>query len=589
MAKTAFIAVSHNQMDGTYLPREVYAILGPTLFKDIKEGQWSYDVNHGKESNKTHVIKVYEGKKAGTTYWSTNCGRDGKKLKKKIEDLKKKKSDKTVEVSFPSETTKPQIDINFHIPNRAKPFKVRVQDTGTTITTTAATATKTDMREDATMKFIEMAATKPSKYVFQASEWDKVMTVDNGKFYQEIIKIFPLLENGAGATTALEQESCMASGRLMKRVLDRNGGVKGGTWKKWTHYSREDKAGDFMGFCLDEMAKLKVPGLTRGQKDAWNPADIWLCRNLASVKKRIKDALKGVTGKQGLSKLNQELRDMFVSGEVVGVSLKVVTKPKQGALWEVFNVKPSQFDTSEDEVKLDTPLGQRGQMSVVGTKALNYKLGPMECKLKIKGKGKNASMETQEAKIVLNSSTPDSKGGFKSKYSFTVKTTSGVKQFAGLKYEPIETYRSAARTGKSPVFLVEELLDKLGIGPKAYASSPKRGHSLKWQDYPQSKKEWSEVDDIYLDMFKAIKGKVLTNVHEDEFISSFDIQFKNNPHFANTKLMQINFLHSIHLLTLDDRTKLLNHMLMMALKMQMPTGKFNVVGRDWYGPFGKIS
>ena len=84
MAKTAFIAVSHNQMDGTYLPREVYAILGPTLFKDIKEGQWSYDVNHGKESNKTHLIKVYEGKKAGTTYWSTNCGRDGKKLKKKI-------------------------------------------------------------------------------------------------------------------------------------------------------------------------------------------------------------------------------------------------------------------------------------------------------------------------------------------------------------------------------------------------------------------------------------------------------------------------------------------------------------------------
>ena len=37
MAKTAFIAVSHNQMDGTYLPREVYAILGPTLFRILKK------------------------------------------------------------------------------------------------------------------------------------------------------------------------------------------------------------------------------------------------------------------------------------------------------------------------------------------------------------------------------------------------------------------------------------------------------------------------------------------------------------------------------------------------------------------------
>ena len=588
MAKTAFISVSHNKMNGTYLPKEVYDILGPVLFKNLKEGQWSYDINIGKESNKTHTIKIYEGKKAGTTYWSTNCGRDGKQLSKKIEVLKRKGNDKTVEVSFPTETTKPQIDINFHISNRVKPFKVRVQDTGTSIVATSAPATKTDMREDATMMFIEKAVTS-LKYVFQSSEWDKVMTVDNGKFYKEVIKIFPLLEHGVANTTALEQESCMASGRLMKRVLERSGGVRGGTWRKWTHYSRADTSTDFMAFILDEMSKLKVPGLTRGQKDAWNPADIWLCRNLSGVKKRIKDALRGVTGKQGLSKLNSVLRDLFVSGEVVGVSLKVITKPKQGALWEVYNVKPSQFDTSKDEVKIDTPLGAKGQMGVVGTKALNYKLGPMECKLKLIGTGKNASLETQEAKIVLNSTTSNSSGGFKPKYSFTVKTTSGVKQFAGLKYEPTETFRAAARTGKSPVFLVAELLDKLGIGPKAYKSSPKKGHSLAWQDYPQSKKEWAESDDMYLSMFKSIKGKVLTNVGEDEFISNFDIQFKNNPHFANTKLMQINFLHSIMLLTLNDRTKLLNHMLMMALKAQMPTGKFNVVGRDWYGPFGKIS
>ena len=91
-------------------------------------------------------------------------------------------------------------------------------------------------------------------------------------------------------------------------------------------------------------------------------------------------------------------------------------------------------------------------------------------------------------------------------------------------------------------------------------------------------------------MYKTIVSKgVITNIGPNDFISNFDKQFKNNPHLANTKLMQINFIHSIFLLGLEDRRKLLNHMLMMAMKKQMPAGKFNVVGKDWYGPFGKIS
>ena len=192
MAKTAFIAVSHSEMNGTHLPKEVYAILQPILFSKLKEGQWSYDILHKKDSNKTHVIKVYEGKATGTQYWSTNCGKNGDKLRKNVENLKRK----PVEVSFPppkaTDQSKPQLDINFHLPNRTKPFKVRVQDTGTNITYSASDFTKTDMREDATLEFIKKAVQAPSKYIFEAGRWDKVMSVDKGKFYKEVIKIFPL-------------------------------------------------------------------------------------------------------------------------------------------------------------------------------------------------------------------------------------------------------------------------------------------------------------------------------------------------------------------------------------------------------------
>ena len=93
----------------------------------------------------------------------------------------------------------------------------------------------------------------------------------------------------------------------------------------------------------------------------------------------------------------------------------------------------------------------------------------------------------------------------------------------------------------------------------------------------------------YVAMWNNIKKHVNTFVRsEKEFIEAFTKQFIQNPHFANTKLMQVNFLNAIFQpkMTKDKRQELFNRMLMMAEKK---SHKKHIEGEDFYGPFGKIS
>ena len=54
--------------------------------------------------------------------------------------------------------------------------------------------------------------------------------------------------------------------------------------------------------------------------------------------------------------------------------------------------------------------------------------------------------------------------------------------------------------------------------------------------------------------------------------------FSSQPHVANSKLMQIEFLHQVLSLNHEQRSKLLRDMLYIAMK-----------AGHRYGPFGKIS
>ena len=527
-----------------------FTALNAAFFKNIKEGQFAYDASKGGENSaKRHEIKVYESNQQESKFWTKYCGRSKK--------LRSYKSWTYSNIKINS------IDVD--IPNigpKGNPFKVRFKATGSDPSKKSVSATsKTDQREDATMLFIEKAIEKPSSYVFQAGEWWKV--VADKKLYNEAVKIFPSLEDDKA-----EQESCMASARLMPRVL-RQGG-----WSKWNHYSREDKGTDFMAYILDVLTRQF--GFTRNNKDTWNPADIWLVRNLTQIKGKIDKAVKGVTGRENIGTLNKVLRKLFIDGDVVGVSLKKVTKPKQGAFWKIYNVQPSQF-MQEDTVKIDTPFGPQSQMQI-GAKEYNFPVGEMICKLNING----GKMATQETIVNLNHNQI-------SKFKFTIKTTSGVSGFAGLKYEPTETARAAARGGKTPVDQLAPVLDQYGIGPRAFGGDKKKGHLNKWQDHPTSTEEWMEEHKSYVLMWENVKKHVHTGVkNKKEFIEAFTKQFLQNPHFANTKLMQINFLNAIFQPKMTDkkRQELFNRMLMMAEKK---SHKKHIEGEDFYGPFGKIS
>ena len=527
-----------------------FTALNAAFFKNIKEGQFSYDARKGGEhSNKRHEINVYESKQPNSKFWTKFAGRTSK--------LRKYESWTYSNIKINS------IDID--IPNigpKGKPFKIRFRATGADPVKQQTSATsKTEQRENSTMLFIEQAVTNPSKYTFQAGEWWKV--VADKKFYSKVIKMFPLLE-----TSVLEQESAMASGRIMPRVMKRGG------WKKWNHYSRDDTGTDFMAYIVDVLNQKFH--FNRNAKDTWNPADIWLVRNLQTVKGKINKAVKNVSGRENISVLNKILRQLFKSGEVVGVSLKLVTKPKQGAFWKIYNVSPPQFAAADSE-KIETKFGPQSQMQL-GAKEYNFPLGEIICKMNFNG----GQMATQDSIINLTYKKI-------SKFKFTVKTGAGVSKFANLKYEPTETQRAAARAGKTPVDQLAPVLDTYGIGPRAFSKDKNKGHVNNWRDYPASSEEWMEEYKDYVKMWQNIKGHVSTGVkNKKEFIESFTRQFIQNPHFANTKLMQLNFLNAIFQPKMTDkkRQELFNRMLMMAEKK---SHEKHIEGADFYGPFGKLS
>ena len=534
-----------------------FTALNAAFFKPIKKGQYSFDASKGGQSSgKRHLINVYETDKAPKSkFWTQLCG-SGSKLRKYKGWTYDNIKHNSIDVDIPN------------IGPNGKPFKIRFRATGSDPTVIAPSATvKTRMRELATMEFIKYAIDSPGKTgVFEAGEWWKVAA--DIPFHAKVVKMFPMLDGGH-KKSAMEQESCMASARLMPRVRAQGG------WARWKHYSRDDTGSDFMGYIIDVLENQF--GFTRTAKDTWNPADIWLVSNNTTVQTKINKAVKGVTGRENIGVLNKILRTLFEKGDVVGISLKMITSPKQGAFWKMYNVSPPKFEET-DEVKVGTKgkgYGPQSQMQI-GAEEYNFPLGKIICKLKING----GKMATQETIVHLMHKQL-------SKFKFTIKTTSGVSGFAGLKYETTETHRSAARGGKTPVDQLAPVLNKYGIGPTAFNTNIKTGHINKWQSHPQTTKKWMEQSGDYLEMWNNIKGKVETGIDTDEkFLEAFNTQFKENPHFANTKLMQVNFLNAIFLLTDAKRQELFNRMLMMAEKK---SHKKHLEGEDFYGPFGKIS
>jgi|TARA_B110000467_G_C18284981_1_gene461011 hypothetical protein len=354
-------------------------------------------------------------------------------------------------------------------------------------------------------------------------------------------------------------ESFYAQQKVLISKFDKN---------EWTEYNREKGFMDYITKIVTTEFKESV-----SQKDAWNPADIWLVRNEKNIRKKIDIIVKKPRNETSIDELNEYLTTLYLnarksgtSGDALtGLSLKKISG--KSALYEEVNLNEKYFENI-----------------VKKSGGFLYSYSKLRINLQIESISKDWKFETQDTQLtVKNNKNVDV-------YAFQIKgnTTSGL---CNLKFEPSELAASAARMGKCPLDLMV-VVAKNHKHTEMYDSNTR-----KWQNYPQTYKQWSDERDglgytyhDYKNMFTIIKSKPNVDVggvkNEDEFEENFDkvFQTKNKKlqSMANVKLQQLCWVYKLlnNFSSAKNRDKYLTDMVYISQK------KGNSIFP--FGPFGKI-
>ena len=335
-----------------------------------------------------------------------------------------------------------------------------------------------------------------------------------------------------------------------------------------------------------------------GNKDNWNPADIWLIQDEEKYKKLIvkatstKKKTKG-SMKAQLSQLNQIFRTLFRNKLIMGISLKKVGSGP--AKYVEVNVTQSYFKKIETaQMKLV------GVRCYLGTKKINMKKDTnkksptfnkmivdqaAEARALRKGLGTTGypTIETQDTVLTIE----DKDNGV----SFTVqiKNTSTTKM-DNLKFEPTEKGKTSARMGKATREFVFDIMKTYGILNKFPTTH---------QKYPKTKTDFtrskmsaveSQIKNIQSKCrglgFTADMGSMPSSMAP--VIGAINIKEvmgrKAEAWTANSKLQQLSFLNAILSLSKEDTNSFCTDLIYLAAK-QGRTGGFFGAG---YGSFGKI-
>ena len=287
----------------------------------------------------------------------------------------------------------------------------------------------------------------------------------------------------------------------------------------FSHYSRDD------GFMGDITKLVKGDPFNISKKDSWNPADIWLVNN---PKKHMEELKKCIS----LTSLNEKLRLLFDSEEVIGISLKKISGKQ--ARWELVNVDASLFKNMP-----------------------KFLTGVITCKFNIEENGEVESTDTvYEVK----------KGDKSNAGAFQIRQNS--KGFNNLKVEGRIAGAGAARSGKAPLDLLEKSF-------KDYKIRLNNDHNK----YPKTTKEFRSRSAEFQKMFSSINSKITSNIKTSEFITNMEQMFKSEPDIAMSKLMQVDFLYQvlIRIKSKKKRDDLTTNMFFLAQKKG-----------PIFGPFGKL-
>ena len=162
---------------------------------------------------------------------------------------------------------------------------------------------------------------------------------------------------------------------------------------KGYEYSRE--ASDGMMAFVERIALNKCGVST---KDSWNPADIYLCRKTkkAEIKKEMtRIGELGVPKPQKLDMLNDYMRKLFVTRDLIGVSLKKLGK---SATLEESNVTKQQtlkdISIIANSIKLDLDLNVSGEFKT-GEMSWKIKVGDNEVNVQIRAFSGGVREKTQ--------------------------------------------------------------------------------------------------------------------------------------------------------------------------------------------------
>jgi hypothetical protein len=296
---------------------------------------------------------------------------------------------------------------------------------------------------------------------------------------------------------------------------------------KFTEYTRE---GGFMDY-ITELVRVKYK---ISKKDSWDPADIWCIQNEQKVIADFKRIIENGKG-SSILELNALMRTMYKERRLVGISLKLISG--KVAKYEEVNISEEDFPDKKN---------------------YNFNILSMKCPLSLKN---GTQFATQDTRIIVDG------GGVKYDFQIKANSTSG---YNNLKFEPTSSAGTKARLGKTPLDLLAKLLQE-------YKIPFKNSH----KEYPMTGEDFNT--DTSLAYAKKVyetieKAGVDTGVkNAQEFIQNMQKVFTLEPHTANSKLMQLNFLYNISDLSKETRDSLLTDMCFLAQKK----------GRQ-FGPFGKL-
>ena len=407
---------------------------------------------------------------------------------------------------------------------------------------------------------------------------------DRGKTFNEIKKIWDTV-GGVEWDDDIDNEWLENFYQQQKVLIQKIGRPS------FTLFTRDGKSAEAAEFAwqkqpgspkpfMEWVSELVKDEFEIGNKDNWNPADIWLIQNEKKWKDEIKRIwkerknVKELPLEVELGRFNSLFRRLFRSRQIVGISLKKVSGK---ADWKEVNVSNKFFKTlkathmtlTSAKCELGTvKIKEKTARDAVARGKKNPRTGSTKTPL---GKAGAATL-TQDTILEIKDPGvgPDAK---ETTYKVQIKANNST-GFSNLKWEPTITSKTGARLGKATVELVLDLMKAYGM-MKQYEPDNKK--------FPNDQTSFRDVQDEYRDIIDELMNDrfvdlgvkdtttALINISE-----TFDI-YRGQPWVASSKLQQLRFLYALMTLKNGKKDDFCTSLIFTAEK----AGKR-------YGPYGKI-